>query len=130
VHGFNGMACYLNGARERALRFLMQEPEMFVRLSGLIPVYHAMGRAKEAEAALDELIAKRQSCAAWQICVAFSILGDRAGALAWLERALAQRDPGLVYLQVEPGLDPIRDDPRFLEVRRQLGFSTLEPFAT
>jgi eukaryotic-like serine/threonine-protein kinase len=39
----------------------------------------------------------------------------------WLERARAERRGWLVYLRVEPMLDPLRDDPRFLELKRQMG---------
>ncbi|MDQ5837736.1 MAG: hypothetical protein M3379_13245, partial [Acidobacteriota bacterium] len=34
-------------------------------------------------------------------------------ALEWLERAYAERDVWLVWLKVDPRLDPLRSDARF-----------------
>ncbi len=47
--------------------------------------------------------------------------GEREGALAGLEAALAERSPGLVFLKVERAWDPVRDDPRFAAVVRRVG---------
>ena len=43
-------------------------------------------------------------------------------ALTSLEKAFLNRDPQLEYLKVEPGLDPIRHDPRYLPLVRKVGF--------
>ena len=48
--------------------------------------------------------------------------GDRAKALEWLETALRLRDPGLIFLETDPLLDPLRKEPRFQAVERQLKF--------
>ncbi len=49
--------------------------------------------------------------------------GDRPAALVALERARAVGDGGLVYLATDPLLDPIRDEPRFRQLLRQLRFA-------
>jgi serine/threonine-protein kinase len=41
-------------------------------------------------------------------------------AWEWIERARAERRGWLVYLRVEPMLDPVRNDPRFQLLRRQM----------
>jgi hypothetical protein len=38
--------------------------------------------------------------------------GDEARALEWLERALLERDPGLVYLAADPEWERMRAAPR------------------
>ena len=43
-------------------------------------------------------------------------LGDREAALDWLDKAYAQRSPYLVNLQVEPRLDPLRNEQRFQDL--------------
>ena len=48
--------------------------------------------------------------------------GNRAKALEWLETALRLRDPGLVYLKTDPLMDPLRKEPRFQAVMRELKF--------
>jgi TolB-like protein len=48
-------------------------------------------------------------------------LGDKDQAFAWLEKAFAERADGLTWLNVEPMLDPLRDDPRFHDLVRRIG---------
>ena len=48
-------------------------------------------------------------------------LGDPDRAFFWLDRAVKQRNPQLVYLAVSPKYDPIRRDPRFLALLKQIG---------
>lgn len=48
--------------------------------------------------------------------------GNSAAALEWLETALRLRAAGLQELKVEPLLDPLRKEPRFQAVMRDLNF--------
>jgi hypothetical protein len=43
-------------------------------------------------------------------------------ALDLLEHAFADRSNGLVFLKVEPELDPLRSNPRFVALQKKLGF--------
>ena len=43
-------------------------------------------------------------------------------ALEWLDTAMRLRDPGLVYLKTDPLMDPLRKEPRFQAVMRELKF--------
>jgi len=47
--------------------------------------------------------------------------GERENAFASLEKALAERSPGLVFLKVDRAWDRIRDDPRFAGLVRRVG---------
>jgi serine/threonine protein kinase/tetratricopeptide (TPR) repeat protein len=49
-------------------------------------------------------------------------LGETDHALALLDTALAERSPTLVWVQVDPRFDPLRSDPRFANILRQMGF--------
>jgi len=53
-------------------------------------------------------------------------LGDREGALAWLERAYVEHSPYLVNLQVEPRLDPLREEPRFQSLVQRMGLDKIQ----
>ncbi len=83
------------------------------------------GRIDEARAILEEL--RRQSRERYISPVAlvklYTALGDRDAAFEQLERAYQDRRGWLVYLKVEPALDPLRDDRRFgrLQERMKLG---------
>jgi TolB-like protein/DNA-binding winged helix-turn-helix (wHTH) protein/Tfp pilus assembly protein PilF len=49
-------------------------------------------------------------------------LGDKEGALSELEQSLARREPTLVGLKVDQHLAAIRDEPRFQNMLRRMGF--------
>ena len=51
----------------------------------------------------------------------FAGLGDRDKALEWLEKAFHERADGLTWLNVEPMLDEVRNDPRFQDLIRRIG---------
>ena len=48
-------------------------------------------------------------------------LGDRAEALAWLRRAYDQRSHSLVFLAVDPQLQPLRNDREFRDLLVKTG---------
>ena len=48
-------------------------------------------------------------------------VGQKEKAFAMLEKAVAERSPGLVFLKVDRAWDPIRSDPRFESIVRQVG---------
>ena len=57
----------------------------------------------------------------YNIALVYNGLGKRDEALAWLERAYAQRASGIVFLKVEPKWNDLRDDPRFQDLLRRIG---------
>lgn len=50
------------------------------------------------------------------------LTGDTARALDWLERALAERNPALIYLRRDPNFAPLRAQPRFQRVVQAMRF--------
>jgi len=58
----------------------------------------------------------------YRIAAVYLALGDKEQALEWLESAYRE-DPGwLVWLKVDPVMDPLRSDLRFQELLRGLNF--------
>jgi TolB-like protein/Tfp pilus assembly protein PilF len=51
----------------------------------------------------------------------FAGLGDKDKAMMWLEKAYDDRADGLTWLNVEPMLDEVRNDPRFQDLIRRIG---------
>jgi tetratricopeptide (TPR) repeat protein len=55
------------------------------------------------------------------IAGAHARLGERDRAFEWLERAYAERNPGLVHVRELVEFDNIRSDPRFADLLRRIG---------
>jgi tetratricopeptide (TPR) repeat protein len=53
--------------------------------------------------------------------VAYIGIGNNDKALSWLEKAYAERSSSLTALKVDPIYDPLRGEPRFHELMRQVG---------
>jgi TolB-like protein/DNA-binding winged helix-turn-helix (wHTH) protein/Flp pilus assembly protein TadD len=51
----------------------------------------------------------------------YSTLGQRDEAFRWLDRAIEERSPQVVFIRVMPELDNIRSDPRFEKVLQHVG---------
>ena len=52
-------------------------------------------------------------------------LGDKDQVFAWLEKAHQERSNYLIYLNVEPLVDGLRDDPRFAALLQKVGVPLL-----
>ena len=76
------------------------------------------GKRAEAKANADTLIAesRRRYIAPYDIALVFTGLGDRDNALAWLGRALPARDHEFLHLPMEPLMESLRGDPRFVSL--------------
>lgn len=60
--------------------------------------------------------------ASYQYAQIHAQLGQNDQVFAELDNALVAKDPGLVYLKMDPFMDPIRGDPRFAAMVRKLDF--------
>lgn len=85
-------------------------------------VHGLQGDAPAAVDALEEL--KRRETAgfvsAYDKALVNLGLGDYQQALAWLEEAYKERSYWLIYIQIDPALDPLRTNPRFAELLDQV----------
>ncbi len=52
----------------------------------------------------------------------FAELGEKDKAFAMLNEALETKDQHTAWMNVDPYMDPLRDDPRFQEVLKKAGF--------
>jgi tetratricopeptide (TPR) repeat protein len=82
------------------------------------------GRAVEARAIIPKLEEqmRRNGVGAYEIALVYSGFGEKDQAFAWLEKSYAVHDKGLLYLKIDPCLDPLRSDPRFDNLVRRVGF--------
>jgi tetratricopeptide (TPR) repeat protein len=84
--------------------------------------YHRLGRQADAETALARLKASEGDAAAYNYATIYAQWGNTPKALEWLERALQLRDPQLINLRTDPLMDPLRQEPRFQAIERELKF--------
>jgi TolB-like protein/Flp pilus assembly protein TadD len=125
---FLGYALIANGqpgeaipVLEKALALSERNPAV---IGVLVRAYVHAGRRTEALRLLGEL--KRRQRTGYVPAAAFvnAYLGvsDNEQAFAWLERAYQEHSQILQYIKVHPFFDPLRDDPRFADLVRRVGF--------
>jgi tetratricopeptide (TPR) repeat protein len=59
---------------------------------------------------------------AYSLGVLYAALGLRDPAFAWFEKALAGNSPAIAVLRIDPRLDDLRGDPRYLDLVKRLKF--------
>ena len=122
IHALIGEARYLMGDLKAARTSCELAPADEEGWICLALTYQRMGLRSEAEAMLQKLKASRGDAGAYDYATIYAQWGDVAAALHWLETALRLRDPGLSGLKTEPYLDPVRYQPRFQAIERELKF--------
>jgi TolB-like protein/Flp pilus assembly protein TadD len=122
AHAAIGDALLMLGRLEEARDAYGAEPAAAFRLAGMAIVGQRLGDTAAAQAALSELETGLGDRVLYQQAQVHAQRGDRDAAIARLQRALAAGDSGLVYLRNDPLLDPLRDDPRFVDLLKRIGF--------
>jgi TolB-like protein/Tfp pilus assembly protein PilF len=57
----------------------------------------------------------------YQIALGYASIRDRDAAIAYLRESADLREPQILHIKVDPVLDPIRTDPRFVALEKRLG---------
>ena len=92
------------------------------RLSSLALLAARTGDPAGAERTIGQLKQQAGAAASFQYAEIYAQLGEKDQAFAELSNAAVAPDPGLIYLKVDPFLDPIRNDPRYAALLRRLNF--------
>jgi TolB-like protein/Tfp pilus assembly protein PilF len=125
---FLGYALIANGqpgeaipVLEKALALSERNPAV---IGVLVRAYVHAGRRTEALRLLGELKRRQQTgyVPAAAFVNAYLGVSDNEQAFAWLERAYQEHSQILQYIKVHPFFDPLRDDPRFADLVRRVGF--------
>ena len=121
-YGERGLSFYALGDLERARTSCEMKPDHWASQQCLAVVYDKLKRHADAETELAKLKEALGDGAAYQYATIYAQWGNSLKALEWLETALKLRDPGLVALKTDPLMDPIREEPRFKKVIKELKF--------
>ena len=114
-----GRILLAQGAVSEAVAAFEAEAAPSWRTFGLPLGYHAQGRAADAQAALAVML-RESTGAEFQIAEAYAYLGDADQAFRWLEAAVANRDPGIMWLRGDPLLRALTGDARYAALLRTL----------
>jgi TolB-like protein len=121
VH-LRGEAQYAMGDYDAARKSCEVAPTDEISSACLARTYRKLGRNADAEAALRKLQSAEGDSGAYDYATDYAQWGEVAKALEWLDTAVRLRDSGLVELKAEPDLDPLREEPRFQAIERELRF--------
>jgi len=90
--------------------------------------YACSGHAEQAIAIFEMLVAKRNSqyISASTLTECAAAVGDMDGAFRWLNVAIEERDPQLLYLPAAGSFPAIRADQRYREVRRKMSLDSID----
>jgi pentatricopeptide repeat protein len=125
-HWFLGLALIANGQPDEAIPVLEKalgtdrDPAV---MGVLVRAYAHAGRRDKALRLLDELKRRQQTgyVAPTPFVDAYLGLGDNEQALVWLERAYQEESNILQLIKVHPYFDPLRGDPRFVDLVHRVG---------
>ena len=122
ARAMTGSALFLQGRSEEARASLVTDPNPSFRLAGLAIVERKLGNDAAARKAQADLITQVGDGALYQQAQILAQWGDTEAALGALERAHVVGDPGLLYLKIDPMLDPLRKTQRFGQLLKRIGF--------
>jgi len=123
AHWALGLAYERRGQHKQAVR----ENSKAVELAGDSPMLEAnLARSMALagrEAAARKLLKKLRAAGVspYRLATVELALGDRKAALAELEQGVAVRDHWMVWLKVDPMLDPLRQEARFAKLLAAVG---------
>jgi len=120
AHANLGKILIEEGKPQQALAEIQKEPNDWEKLTDQAVVYHALGRERDSNAALFDLIAKRGAKSAYQIAEVYAFRGESDKSFEWLERAYNRRDAGLTHIKTDPLLKNLRRDPRYTELLKKM----------
>ena len=86
------------------------------------------GRKAEADAALEEEIARYGDINAYAIAQTYAYRGDRNRALEWLEKAYEQKNSGLLEIVGQPLFRNLCGDPRFDAFMRKMNLPAIAAY--
>jgi TolB-like protein/Tfp pilus assembly protein PilF len=121
VKAWLGYAYYRSGDFQSA-RATCESADELNKPICLATVYDKLGHHSEAKTILAKYQAERGDDAALFYAMIYSQWGDTTRALDWLDTAVRRQDPYLELVKMAPDLDPLRKEPRFQAIERELKF--------
>ena len=112
LHYELGRTLLLQGDAKAALNAFEAESDPSWKSFGLPLGYFATNRLPEAQAALNELL-KESAGSEFQVAETYGFFGETDKAFEWLDRAVTQHDPGIIWLRRDALLTSLEGNPRY-----------------
>jgi TolB-like protein/Flp pilus assembly protein TadD len=122
-----GSAYLAQGRAEEALNWYRRSQSLEASVRSydafIVRALAPLGRMEEAEAILNRLEeeSKQHYVRSEILAMGYAAVGDRDHAFQCLEKAFQARSAGLIYLHLDPGYEPLHDDPRFTDLKQRIG---------
>jgi TolB-like protein/Tfp pilus assembly protein PilF len=127
AHAWLGMALVMKGQASAAIPILMRARELDTNVTTthlLAMAQAAAGNKAEAERlanALATAAETRYTCA-YEVGSVYLTLGQTDEAVRWIRRGIDEQCDCMVWLKVEPWMDPLRVDARYADLVKRVGF--------
>jgi TolB-like protein/Tfp pilus assembly protein PilF len=119
-HYLLGRVLLERGDRNGALLEMQKETADEVKQEGLAMIYYAIGKRTDSDSALARMVQEHANEDASGIAQVYAFRGQSDEAMQWLERAYAQKDPYLCYIEAELRTRRLTADPRFKAFLRKM----------
>jgi TolB-like protein/Tfp pilus assembly protein PilF len=122
AHAIIGQAQYMLGQIDEAEASYTTEKNRLFSLPGLAMIANRRGDRASAQRALESLVAEYGDNGLYQQAQVYAQWGDKPKAMGALLAARNAGDSGLVQLNNDPLLGPVRNEPEFLRLLKDIGF--------
>ncbi len=118
-----GMLTEAVSAMEQAHKLAGEKTDLPMVHALLAHTYALAGRRADAQSELNVLaaIGQKRYVPPSYLAIVYLALGDKDKAFEYLNKSYQDRSEQLLYLGVEPLVDPLRSDPRFDVLLKQVG---------
>jgi serine/threonine protein kinase/TolB-like protein/Tfp pilus assembly protein PilF len=126
THFFMGWAYEQKSSYEAAINEYKRAAQLDdspLILAALGHTYATAGRRDDALRVLSEMkeMAGLRHVSSYHFALIHAGLGSREEVFEWLEKSYRAREEALVWLKVDPRMDSLRTDPRFIDLQRRVG---------
>lgn len=129
AHNLLGFAYLQQGNYKESLAEIQSAVDLSGRqsayLTSLARVNAISGNPNAATKLADELngISKQRYVSPYYMATIYAAMNDKEESFKWLRKAYDDRDLNLVYLNVDPAFDGLRDDRRLATLLSNIGYS-------
>jgi tetratricopeptide (TPR) repeat protein len=82
--------------------------------------YAVAGNKVESDRIVNEVTSPGEPFSPYDMATICAVWRDTDGVFQWLEKAIGQRSVDIIWIRVDPRLDPVRSEPRFAAVLARL----------